>query len=118
MHPRYGVVKIYRVVVDEPLARADLDRLLGGVELDDGPATADAAGFLGTDRREIGLQLHEGRNRQVRRMIEALGRRVEALERVSYAGLTLDGLKRGRWRRLEPHEINKLRRLVRLPSIV
>lgn len=116
MHPRYGAVKLYRVRTDAPLTDADLDRLRSGIPLDDGPAAADHAAFL-DDRQTIGLQLHEGRNRQVRRMIEALGRRVEALDRVGYAGLDLDGLKRGRWRRLQPHEVNALRRSVKLKPI-
>ncbi|MEL7169477.1 MAG: rRNA pseudouridine synthase, partial [Bacteroidota bacterium] len=66
----------------------------------------------------VALSLHEGRNRQVRRMFEALGHEVVALDRFRYAGLTLDALRRGRWRRLEPHEINALRRAVKLKAIV
>lgn len=118
MHPRYGAVKIYVVHLDASVTESDLDRLRAGVDLDDGPARADHAAFVRSDRRVIGLQLHEGRNRQVRRMIEALGRRVEALERVEYAGLSLAGLRKGRWRRLEPHEVNALRRSVKLKPIV
>ena len=118
MHPSYGAVKLYRVTVNEALTAPDLERLRRGVDLDDGPARADQAMFVGTDKRDLGLQLHEGRNRQVRRMIEALGRRVVALDRVGYAGLDLDGLRRGRWRRLEPHEVNALRRSVKLKPIV
>ena len=118
MHPSYGAVKLYRVTLDAPISEADLDRLRRGVDLDDGPARADHAAFLGAGRSEIGLQLHEGRNRQVRRMVEAIGRRVEALDRVGYAGLELGGLRRGRWRRLEPHEVNRLRRSVKLKPVV
>ena len=118
MHPSFGAVKLYKVTTDEPLTAPDLDRLRRGVDLDDGPARADHAAFVGDDKRDVGLQLHEGRNRQVRRMIEALGRRVVALDRVGYAGLDLDGLRRGRWRRLEPHEVNALRRQVKLKPIV
>lgn len=118
MHPSFGAVKTYVVETDQPLTRPDLESLLKGVTLDDGPAKADHGTFVSDDRRRVGLQLHEGRNRQVRRMIEALGRRVVALDRVAYAGLTLDGLRVGRWRRLEPHEINTLRRSVKLKPIV
>lgn len=118
MHPSYGAVKLYRVRLDAPISEADLERLRRGVDLDDGPARADHATFIGAGRSEIGLQLHEGRNRQVRRMVEALGRRVEALDRVGYSGLDLDGLRRGRWRRLEPHEVNRLRRSVKLKPVV
>ena len=118
MHPSYGAVKLYKVTTNEPLTGPDLDRLRRGVELDDGPARADHAAFIGSDKRDFGLQLHEGRNRQVRRMVEALDRRVVALDRVGYAGLDLDNLRRGRWRRLEPHEVNALRRSVKLKQIV
>ena len=117
MHPRYGAEKIYRVRTDEPVRPDQIDALRRGVELDDGPAAADNATYLGDDRREVALGLHEGRNRQVRRMFEALGHRVAALDRVGYAGLTLDGLRRGKWRRLRPHEVNALRRSVKLKAI-
>ena len=116
MHPRYGAVKTYVVEADERLHDGDLDRLAAGVTLDDGPARADHVARL--DGRLFAMQLHEGRNRQVRRMVEALGRRVVALDRVGYAGLDLSNLRRGRWRRLEPHEVNALRRSVKLKPIV
>ena len=118
MHPSYGAVKLYLVTVNEPLTTPDLDRLRRGVELEDGLARADHVAFVGDDKRDIGLQLHEGRNRQVRRMMEALDRRVVALDRIGYAGLDLENLRRGRWRRLEPHEVNTLRRSVKLKPIV
>lgn len=118
MHPRYETVKHYLCKTEAPLTDADLDRLLGGVALDDGVAKADQAQFIGPDRTVVGLGIHEGRNRQVRRMVEAVGHRVDALERVGYAGLTLDGLRRGKWRRLQPHEVNALRRRVKLKAIV
>ena len=118
MHPSHGAKKLYLVTADQPLTDADLDRLRRGVDLDDGPASADHAAFVTDDKHQFGLQLHEGRNRQVRRMVEALGRTVVALDRVGYAGLDLDGLRRGRWRRLEPHEVNTLRRSVKLKPVV
>ncbi len=118
MHPSHGAVKLYLVTVNEPFTAPDLERLRRGVDLDDGPARADHVAFVGSDKRDIGLQLHEGRNRQVRRMMEALDRRVVALDRIGYAGLDLEGLRRGRWRRLESHEVNALRRSVKLKSIV
>ncbi len=118
MHPSYGAVKLYLVTVNDRLTQPDLDRLRRGVELEDGLAKADHVAFVGDDKRDIGLQLHEGRNRQVRRMMEALDRRVVALDRIGYAGLDLEGLRRGRWRRLEPHEVNTLRRSVKLKPIV
>jgi 23S rRNA pseudouridine2605 synthase len=118
MHPRYLVEKLYVVTTAEPVKPDALDRLREGVELDDGTAKADHAGYVGDDHREVALQIHEGRNRQVRRMFEALGHEVKALDRTRYAGLDLSGLRRGRWRRLQPHEINALRRKVKLKPIV
>ncbi|WP_412067638.1 pseudouridine synthase [Rubrivirga sp. IMCC43871] len=118
MHPSFGAEKLYIVETNRPLDDADIARLRRGVDLDDGPARADNATFIGDDKRKFALQLHEGRNRQVRRMVEALDRRVVTLERVGYAGLDLTNLRRGRWRRLEPHEVNSLRRAVKLKPIV
>ena len=116
MHPRYETVKHYLCRTERPLAEADIDRLLAGVVLDDGPAKADNVQFV--DPSVVAIGLHEGRNRQVRRMIEAIGHRVDALERIAYAGLGLEGLRRGKWRRLHAHEVNTLRRKVKLKAIV
>lgn len=118
MHPRYLVDKLYLVTTVAPLSSPEVDTLRQGVLLEDGIAKADQAGFVDDDKRKVAISLHEGRNRQVRRMIEALGHEVDALERIGYAGLDLTGLRRGRWRRLEPHEVNMLRRSVKLKSIV
>lgn len=118
MHPRYGVEKLYVVTTSEPVKPHELEQLREGIPLDDGPAQADQAGYFGDDPRAVALQIHEGRNRQVRRMFEALGHTVAALDRTHYAGLDLRRLRRGRWRHLEPHEINTLRRKVKLKPIV
>ena len=118
MHPRYGAVKVYIITTERPVSAADVASLTAGVELDDGRAAADHAERVTGDPRRVALQLHEGRNRQVRRMIEAIGHRVVALDRIGYSGLDLDGLRRGRWRHLQPHEVNKLRRSVKLKAIV
>jgi 23S rRNA pseudouridine2605 synthase len=118
MHPRYHVEKLYVVTTEAPVKPDEIDRLRSGIPLDDGPAAADQAGYLGDDHHVVALQIHEGRNRQVRRMFEALGHEVRALDRTHYAGLDLSGLRRGRWRRLQPHEVNALRRLVKLKPIV
>jgi len=115
MHPRWTVSKIYAVRTERTVSSADLDRLTQGVELDDGPAAALRAGYLAeTDKHEIAIEIHEGRNHQVRRMMEAIGHKTETLDRIRFAGLDLHGLRRGKWRRLKPQEIRKLRRLVRL----
>lgn len=118
MHPRYGTQKLYVITTEERVTARQVEQLVTGVALDDGPAAADHAQLLDPTGKVLGMQLHEGRNRQVRRMLEALGHRVEALDRVGYAGLSLDGLRRGRWRHLEPHEVNALRRAVKLKAIV
>jgi len=108
-HPRYGVEKVYEADVEgEPDERA-LERLREGVDLDDG-RTAPAHPRLLTPSR-IELTLHEGRNRQVKRMCEAVGYPVKRLHRSRYAGLSLEGLEPGQWRELEPSEVQSLRSL-------
>lgn len=115
MHPRYEVDKVYFVKTRDDINPGDLQDLKNGVVLEDGPAKADQADYLTPGVfNEIGVMLHEGRNRQVRRMIEHLGHEVTHLERLNYAGLTTKGVRRGKWRKLFPHEIRKLRSLVKL----
>ncbi len=115
MHPRYEITKQYRVRTKNPVSSHDIGKLRDGIELEDGLAKADQVSYLDAgNKREIGIQIHEGRNRQIRRMLEALGHEVVALERFHYAGLTTTGLRPGRWRRLEAHEVKKLRRKVKL----
>ncbi len=115
MHPSYEVDKLYRVRTKEPVKPHEIDLLKSGIELEDGPASADEAAYVALpDRHEVGLRIHEGRNRQIRRMFERLGHYVEQLERVNYAGLTAAGVRRGKWRRLQPHEVQRLRRQVKL----
>jgi 23S rRNA pseudouridine2605 synthase len=106
-HPRYGVEKVYEVEVRGEPSDDVLRRLAEGVELDDGRTAPARARRLGRHRLE--LTLHEGRNRQVRRMLETLGHRVTRLHRSGYAGLTLDGLEPGAWRELAPGEVERLR---------
>lgn len=119
MHPRYGASKLYVIQTAKAVTPEQIDALREGVDLDDGPATADQVGYVDSkDKTRIAMALHEGRNRQVRRMLEALGHEVVALDRLGYAGLDLTNLRRGRWRRLEPHEVNALRRSVKLKPIV
>jgi 23S rRNA pseudouridine2605 synthase len=117
MHPRYEVEKLYRVETDQAVTPQHIEKLASGVDLEDGPARADQVGFIDSPTR-IGISLHEGRNRLIRRMFEALGYRVVKLDRVAYAGLTAEGLGRGRWRELKPHEVNRLRRSVKLKTVV
>ena len=106
-HPRYGVEKVYEVEVRGEPSDDVLRRLAEGVELDDGLTAPARARRLGRHRLE--LTLHEGRNRQVKRMLETLGHRVTRLRRSGYAGLTLEGLEPGAWRELAPGEVERHR---------
>jgi 23S rRNA pseudouridine2605 synthase len=105
-HPRYGVAKTYRARLHRPPSERDLERLRRGVELEDGPAAP--AEVTQTGAREIELVLREGRNRQVRRMVEAVGNRVVSLRRVRFGSLALGRLAAGGSRRLSEREIAKL----------
>ncbi|HEX5525863.1 MAG TPA: pseudouridine synthase [Solirubrobacterales bacterium] len=107
-HPRYEVPKTYRVRLRAPLADRDLQRLRDGVELDDGPTAPAQVKRLG--EHEVEITIREGRNRQVRRMAEAVGNRVSALQRIRFGPLELGGLKEGAARRLSENEIDRLRR--------
>lgn len=108
-HPRYEVPKSYRVRLGKTIADRDLERLRRGVELDDGPTGPAEVQRLG--EREIEIVLREGRNRQVRRMVEAIGNRVVALQRVRFGPLGLGRLREGGARRLSDREIAQLRAL-------
>jgi 23S rRNA pseudouridine2605 synthase len=109
-HPRYGVEKVYVADVEGRPDERDLRALAEGVELEDGLTAPATVRCLAPDRVE--LTLHEGRNRQVRRMLEAVGHPVRRLHRSVYAGLTLEGLEPGAWRELEPSEVQRLTRRV------
>ncbi|MHB8469208.1 MAG: pseudouridine synthase, partial [Gaiellaceae bacterium] len=107
-HPRYGVEKTYVAQVDGDLIEYELQLLRDGVLLDDGRTAPARARRLGRGRVE--LVLHEGRNRQVRRMLEAVGHPARSLHRSAYAGLKLGGLEPGAWRELTAREVEQLRR--------
>ncbi len=115
MHPSFEVDKLYLVRTRAAMKPHEIDILKSGIDLEDGPAAADEAAYVALpDRHQVGLRLHQGRNRQIRRMFEVLGHEVEHLERVNYAGLTAEGIRPGKWRRLEPFEVKRLRRQVNL----
>jgi 23S rRNA pseudouridine2605 synthase len=105
-HPRYGVEKVYVADVEGRPGREALRALAEGVELEDGRTAPATVRCLAPSRVE--LTLHEGRNRQVRRMLETVGHPVRHLHRSVYAGLTLEGLEPGAWRELEPFEVQRL----------
>jgi 23S rRNA pseudouridine2605 synthase len=108
-HPRYGVEKVYEVQVEGRPSAKTLRALEQGVELEDGRTAPARARRL--DPSTIELTLHEGRKHQVKRMGDAVGHPVRRLHRSSYAGLSLEGLEPGRWRELEPQEVERLRNL-------
>ena len=108
-HPSYRKKKIYEVTLDKPLTRADMDTLTEGITLEDGDIFADEVAYASEDKRTVGVEIHSGRNRIVRRMFEHLGYSVQKLDRVYYAGLTKKNLKRGDWRFLTKDEVMRLK---------
>lgn len=110
MHPRYEVEKVYAVSLDRPLSERDRERIAAGLVLEDGPIAVDGVHWPDPERRqEVGVALHSGRNRIVRRIFEHLGYRVVHLDRTVYAGLTKRDLPRGKWRLLKPAEVAALK---------
>lgn len=109
-HPSYGKKKIYQVSLDRELSEEDYHKILEGVSLTDGDVKADELEFIdANDKRKIGIEIHSGKNRIVRRIFDSLGYNVKALDRVYFAGLTKKGLKKGEWRYLTEGEINILK---------
>lgn len=109
-HPKFMKKKIYHVTCDKNVAMSDMDLLVNGIELEDGPVYADEVSYVNeADRSQIGIEIHSGKNRIVRRMLEHLGYRVNKLDRVLFAGLTKKNLRRGDWRYLTDKEVNMLR---------
>ena len=109
-HPSYDKKKIYQVSLDRALSEEDYHKILEGVSLTDGDVKADELEFIdANDKRKIGIEIHSGKNRIVRRIFDSLGYNVKALDRVYFAGLTKKGLKKGEWRYLTEGEINILK---------
>ena len=108
-HPSHGARKIYHVGLDRPFAKADMEALLQGLTLEDGPVEVDDAEYVeDSHRKEVGVQIHSGRNRIVRRIFEHLGYKVCKLDRVLFAELTKKNLARGEWRFLTDAEVRFL----------
>lgn len=103
-HPSYDIKKVYQATLDKPLTKADFEKIAAGLTLEDGEVKVDAIAYL-DEKHEIGLEIHSGRNRIVRRIFESLGYNVEKLDRVMYAGLTKKNLPRGKWRLLNEKEV-------------
>ena len=109
-HPSYNKKKICQVVLDAPLTEEDQQKILAGIELSDGVVSADELEFIDAhDHRQLGIEIHSGKNRIVRRIFESLGYEVRALDRVYFAGLTKKGLKKSDWRYLTEGEVNILK---------
>ena len=109
-HPSYNKKKIYQVVLDAPLSEEDKAKILEGIELSDGVVAADELEYIDAhDHRQLGIEIHSGKNRIVRRIFESLGYEVRALDRVYFAGLTKKGLKKSDWRYLTEGEVNILK---------
>jgi 23S rRNA pseudouridine2605 synthase len=110
-HPKYERKKIYHVFLDNPVMQNDLFKLTEGIDLDGEIVAADAVSYVDpADKTQIGIELHSGQNRVIRRIFESLGYRVKKLDRVYFAGLTKKNLQRGKWRFLTEKEINMLKR--------
>jgi 23S rRNA pseudouridine2605 synthase len=108
-HPSNGIKKIYQVELDKPITKEDFVKIAEGVELEDGKAEVDDVAILGETNKFLGIEIHIGRNRIVRRIFEHLGYEVVTLDRVQYAGLTKKDLPRSNWRYLSEKEVVRLK---------
>lgn len=108
-HPSFEKKKIYHVFLDKNFKRTDMDALLEGIKLEDGFIQADALSYIDEDKAQVGVEIHSGRNRIVRRMFEHFGYKVKKLDRVYFAGLTKKNLRRGQWRFLTDLEVSMLK---------
>jgi len=112
-HPKNNITKLYQVELDKSLTQGDMNKIAFGLELEDGFIKPDMVSYVaGGSKREVGIQIHSGKNRIVRRIFEHLGYDVVKLDRSVYANLTKKDLPRGRWRYLDEHEIIQLKHLV------
>lgn len=113
-HPRNGITKIYHVELSKNLSQGDFNKIQFGLELEDGPIKPDNVSYVaGASKKEIGIQIHSGKNRIVRRIFEHLGYDVVKLDRVVYGNLTKKDLPRGKWRFLEEHELIQIKHLIK-----
>ncbi len=109
-HPSHRMRKIYQVSLDKPVTKAHMEMIAEGIQLEDGPISADAISYVNPeDKTEVGIEIHSGKNRIVRRIFEHFGYRVKKLDRVLFAGLTKKNLPRGKWRFLSEKEIRFLK---------
>lgn len=113
MHPKFMVKKVYHIYLDKNLTKNDLLRIAEGLQLEDGLIIPDSIAYVAQvdDKKQVGIELHSGKNRIVRRIFEHLGYQIVKLDRAFYAGLTKKDLPRGKWRFLTPKEVNLLKRI-------
>jgi 23S rRNA pseudouridine2605 synthase len=117
-HPSFNVKKVYEAKLDKPLTKNDFEKIMNGLKLEDGEIFADALAYADSkDKSVIGIELHSGRNRIVRRIFEHLGYEVKGLDRVMYANLTKKNIERGKWRYLSEKEIRLLKYMNKQKSI-
>ena len=113
-HPKNNITKLYNIELNKSLSQGDLNKISFGLELEDGPIKPDQVSYVaGGSKKEVGIQIHSGKNRIVRRIFESLGYEVVKLDRVVYSNLTKKDLPRGRWRYLEEKEIIQLKHLIK-----
>jgi len=112
-HPKHKIKKVYHVILDKPITKADMHKIANGIELEDGIINVDSIEYITTehDKKQIGIEIHSGKNRIVRRIFESLNYKVKKLDRVAFAFLTKKDLPRGRWRFLNEKEISMLKML-------
>lgn len=109
-HPSNEIKKVYHVTLNKPLEKKDFDQILAGIVLEDGPANVDVLAYADIkDKTQVGVEIHSGRNRIVRRIFESLGYDVKNLDRVIFAGLTKKNIERGKWRFLNEKEVRDLK---------
>jgi 23S rRNA pseudouridine2605 synthase len=110
MHPKSRIIKMYHVVLDQPLSKADMVKIAGGMDIEGDRVEVDSIAYVedAADRKEVGMEIHSGQNRVIRRMFESMGYKVTKLDRVMYAGLTKRHLPRSKWRFLTEREVISL----------
>lgn len=109
MHPSFEKKKIYQVTLDKKLKGSDFKQILEGIELEDGFISADDLAYIDGDKTQLGIEIHSGKNRIIRRIFEHFGYRIKKLDRVYFAGLTKKNLRRGQWRFLTDQEVAMLK---------
>ena len=108
-HPKHKIKKVYQLKIDKPIIEAHYNAVLAGVQLDDGLASIDQLAILTEDRKSLGIEIHIGKNRIIRRIFEKYGYEVLKLDRVMFGSLTKQNLPRGKWRFLNPKEVENLK---------